>query len=222
MVDKDSRRKHDEINIDYGKGEMVGNSNIFDHEADYISFDEDAELKFTAPAKKVEEKKEAEEEPQSSPEQVKGNFPWMSQKTLQTRNMHLKLHNEILDFHDFVKANSEDVLKKKLVVRKLRGVIKELFPDAKVLVFGSCATDLNLPNSDVDLLVYNPQKSEQKMIKDITSELVSLRIPSHIEPITTSKVPIIKLEDKESKVHVDISFNRTNGIYCVKLVLKLL
>lgn len=136
--------------------------------------------------------------------------------------MHLKLHNEILDFHNFVKANSEDVLKKKLVVKKLRSVIKELYPEAKVLVFGSCATDLNLPNSDVDLLVYNPKKSEYKMIKDITSELVNQKIPGHIEPITTSKVPIIKMEDKETKVHVDISFNRTNGIYCVKLVLKLI
>jgi DNA polymerase sigma len=89
-------------------------------------------------------------------------------------------------------------------------------------VFGSSATDLNLPNSDIDLLVYNPTVRELKMIKEISSELVKKGIPSMIEPITTSKVPIIKLEDKETQVKVDISFNRTNGIYCVKLVLKLL
>lgn len=31
-------------------------------------------------------------------------------------------------------------------------------------------------------------------------------------------MPIIKLQDKETAINVDISFNRTNGIYCVKLV----
>ena len=33
-----------------------------------------------------------------------------------------------------------------------------------------------------------------------------------------AKVPIIKLQDKKTGVNVDISFNRENGIYCVKLV----
>jgi len=31
-------------------------------------------------------------------------------------------------------------------------------------------------------------------------------------------VPLIKLQEKHTKINVDISFNRTNGIYCVKLV----
>lgn len=139
-----------------------------------------------------------------------------------TKNIHLRLHNEILDFCDFIRANKEDNIKKALVVKKLRAVIKELYPSSKVLVFGSNATGLNLPNSDIDLLVFNPVVREVKMIKEISSELVGRGIPSMIEPITTSKVPIIKLEEKESKVSVDISFNRTNGIYCVKLVLKLM
>ena len=29
---------------------------------------------------------------------------------------------------------------------------------------------------------------------------------------------MIKLQEKHTKINVDISFNRTNGIYCVKLV----
>lgn len=135
--------------------------------------------------------------------------------------MHLRLHNEILDFVDFVKANTEDKVKKQLVVKKLREIIKGLYPKAKVLVFGSCATDLSLPNSDVDLLVFNPSVSEKKMLKEISSELVQVKATSWIEPIATSKVPIIKLEERQTKTHVDISFNRTNGMYCVKVVLKL-
>ena len=39
-----------------------------------------------------------------------------------------------------------------------------------------------------------------------------------IEPLKHTKVPLIKLRDKQTDINVDISFNRTNGIYCVKLV----
>jgi len=89
-------------------------------------------------------------------------------------------------------------------------------------VFGSCATGLNLPNSDIDLLVYNPGKGDITMINELTSELLRADICTSIEPIKHSKVPIIKLQDKATGINIDLSFNRQNGIYCVKLVRQLI
>lgn len=44
-----------------------------------------------------------------------------------------------------------------------------------------------------------------------------------IEPLKSAKCPIIKLADKQSGgVKVDISFNRENGIYAVRLVKQLM
>lgn len=61
------------------------------------------------------------------------------------------------------------------------------------MVFGSCATGLNLPNSDIDLLVYNPDVREDKMINKLTTCLFDSKTCKWIDPIKHAKVPIIKL-----------------------------
>ena len=69
----------------------------------------------------------------------------------------------------------------------------KVYPDAKVLIFGSCASGINLPQSDIDLLVYYPAVREFTMINKLTSELIRANICASIEPIKAAKVPIIKL-----------------------------
>ena len=97
-------------------------------------------------------------------------------------------------------------------------MVKDNYPEAVVMVFGSCATGLNLPNSDIDLLVFNPDVRELTMLNRISNALLRSGSCKSIEPLKHTKVPLIKLQDKETNMQVDISFNRTNGIYCVKLV----
>ena len=131
------------------------------------------------------------------------------------------MHSEILDFVEFVSPTAEDSVVRTSVIERVRAVISNQYPDAKVCVFGSCATGLNLPSSDIDLLCYYPAKNEVTLINKLTSEFVRSGICSSIEPIKFAKCPIIKLTDKDSGINVDISFNRENGIYCVQLVKKL-
>ena len=107
---------------------------------------------------------------------------------------------------------------RKHVVKKIRQVVTKVYPAAKVLVFGSCACGLNLAESDIDLLVYNPAVKDVQMINKLSMEFVRAGICSSIEPIKSAKVPIIKIADAESGINVDLSFNRENGVYCVKLV----
>jgi DNA polymerase sigma len=61
------------------------------------------------------------------------------------------------------------------------------------MVFGSCATGLNLPNSDIDLLVYLPDVKEANMINKLTNQLLKSGICKSIDPLKHAKVPIIKL-----------------------------
>jgi non-canonical poly(A) RNA polymerase PAPD5/7 len=105
-----------------------------------------------------------------------------------------------------------------VLVKKIKRCVRESYPDATVMVFGSCATGLNLPNSDIDLLVYNPEAKELAMLNKLSNTLVKQIEVQSIEPLKFTKVPLIKLQEKKSNINVDISFNRTNGIYCVKLV----
>lgn len=71
-------------------------------------------------------------------------------------------------------------------------------------------------------MVYCPSAKESSMINRISNELARSGICSSIEPIKNAKVPIIKLQDKQTGINADLSFNRENGIYCVKLVKQLM
>ena len=104
------------------------------------------------------------------------------------------------------------------MVKRIKNLVKSIWPDAVVMVFGSCATGLNLPKSDIDLLVYHPEVREQKLLDKLSAKLFRSDICKSIESLKHTKVPLIKMVDKRTEINVDISFNRTNGIYCVKLV----
>ena len=132
--------------------------------------------------------------------------------------MHSFLHNEILDYVKWLEPSPEDKQTRVNLVKKIKKVTKEIYPEAVVMVFGSCATGLNLPNSDIDLLVYHPQVKELTILNKLSNSLLRAGICKSIEPLKYTKVPLIKLQDKSSNINVDISFNRTNGIHCVKLV----
>ena len=56
------------------------------------------------------------------------------------------------------------------------------------------------------------------MLNKLSNSLLKSGICKSLEPLKFTKVPLIKLQDKLTNINVDISFNRTNGVYCVKLV----
>jgi non-canonical poly(A) RNA polymerase PAPD5/7 len=79
------------------------------------------------------------------------------------------------------------------LVKRLKKIVHQSHPEAVVMVFGSCATGLNLPNSDIDLLVYNPDVRELTMLNKISDSLVKSGICKSIEALKFTKVPLIKL-----------------------------
>lgn len=153
---------------------------------------------------------------------LKKQYPWLTKQTLKIKDIFLFLHSEILDFTDYISATEQDAQTRKQVVDRITRVVAEEYPLAKLCVFGSCATGLNLPKSDIDLLCYYPEAREQTLLNKLTHKLVRSGICSSIEPIKSAKCPIIKLTDKQSGINVDISFNRDNGIHCVHLVKQLM
>jgi len=120
-------------------------------------------------------------------------YPWLSDFTLKIKDAFIFLHNEILDFVKFIESTPEDLRIRKEVVTRVKSVVKSCYPDACVMVFGSCATGLNLPNSDIDLLVYLPDTKEINMINKLTQALLKAGICKSIDPLKHAKVPIIKL-----------------------------
>lgn len=204
----------------------VINLGTVDTKADFLSFSDIDMSRFTNKNKSGLELLKGDSvediETRISRKYDRDQYPWLSDFTLKVKEASIFLHNEILDFVKFIESTPEDLKIRKQVVNRVKSVVRECYPEASVMVFGSCASGLNLPNSDIDMLIYLPEIKETAMINKLTQGLLRAGICKSIDPLKHAKVPIIKLQDRESGVNVDISFNRTNGIYCVKLVKHLL
>ncbi len=79
---------------------------------------------------------------------------------------------------------------------------------AQVHVFGSQATDMYLPQSDIDLVVLYRRTMN---IWDLASAIERSGAALTVQVIDKARVPIIKLVESRFNIHVDISFNAITG-----------
>ena len=89
--------------------------------------------------------------------------PWLDEGTSRnnsiSRNMHPMtfLHNEIVSFVQLMEPLPSEIEQRELLVRRIQKTVQDNFPDGtRVEVFGSQATGLFLPTSDIDLVVMSP------------------------------------------------------------------
>ncbi|KAL0962103.1 hypothetical protein UPYG_G00335700 [Umbra pygmaea] len=128
------------------------------------------------------------------------------------------LHEEVVDFYNFMSPRPEEAAMRKDVVDRIEAVIKELWPTAKVQIFGSFSTGLYLPTSDIDLVVFG--KWERPPLQQLEQALRNHNVAEHgtIKVLDKASVPIIKLTDQDTDVKVDISFNVETGVKAAQFI----
>ncbi|XP_061572402.1 terminal nucleotidyltransferase 4A-like [Cololabis saira] len=128
------------------------------------------------------------------------------------------LHEEIMDFFNFMSPKPEEQAMRRDVVNKIESVIKDLWPTARVEIFGSFSTGLYLPTSDIDLVVFG--KWDHPPLQELEQALKKHNVagPYPIKVLDKATVPIIKLTDQESKVKVDISFNVETAVKAAQFI----
>ncbi|XP_074595864.1 terminal nucleotidyltransferase 4B-like [Brevipalpus obovatus] len=143
--------------------------------------------------------------------------PWRRKDKIYSPGV-IGLHEEIIDFYEYMSPTVEEHYMRIRVVENIKMVIKKLWPKAKVGVFGSFKTGLYLPTSDIDLVVQGkwetlPLHTLEKAILD-----AGISDSDSIKVLDKASVPIIKLVEKTTEIQVDISFNTNNGIESAKLI----
>ena len=150
-----------------------------------------------------------------------------SRNESQTDN--LRLHNEILDFYDFVAPQEyEHEIRHRLVQRVQQALGTQRFPQdtGRILCFGSFPAGLYLPTADMDL-VYTSDRFYQggpaamdfsnrgvvnSTLRKAARRLEMVHIATNVTCITKAKVPIIKFVDRVTNINVDISFENLSGV----------
>lgn len=129
---------------------------------------------------------------------------------------------EMKDFVNYISPSRDEIVARNLVVKKLKQQIANCWPGAEAHVFGSCATDLYLPGSDIDMVVISPRgdcENRQKLYQ-LSSFLRQRKLAKDIEVIAGAKVPIIKFTDPMTNLNIDVSFERTNGLEAARRIRK--
>ncbi|XP_075492254.1 protein HESO1-like isoform X2 [Primulina tabacum] len=121
------------------------------------------------------------------------------------------------------KANDYKVRRELICV--FNEIAKEIYGNSKkapvVVEFGSFVMDLFSPTSDLDLSVnfntnaHFPREKKIQTLRKFAKKLYSLQSKGHVYgvfPITTAKVPIVKVFDRGTGVECDISVENRDGI----------
>lgn len=131
----------------------------------------------------------------------------------------LQLHYEILDYVQYIgnQAREQQLLCQQAISR-VSAVVTSIFPKSRVEVFGSFATGLWMPSSDIDLVILNVdygirgqigRQSTQFLLQLLENELLYRGHTwlQSVQAIPLARVPVIKLIAKEGRVPIDITFS---------------
>ncbi|GAB4823273.1 hypothetical protein N2152v2_010319 [Parachlorella kessleri] len=137
--------------------------------------------------------------------------PWLrSLKGI--RSPLLRLHQEIAEFCRYLAPSEEESEQRQAALERVSGAVQSIWPSAEVKVFGSFATGLYLPTSDVDAVVVDSGCADVPAgLKALAQSLLRKKLAKNVQVIAKAKVPIIKFEEAESGYNFDVSFDVANG-----------
>lgn len=123
-----------------------------------------------------------------------------------------RLHEEISAFATWLEPTPNEVLKKLEVIARVMFVSQALWPQSRVVPFGSFTTGLSLPDGDVDLCIENaPDLHPVDLVSDLARVLKRCPFAREVIAIKKARIPIVKYQDWETKCQVDISINQDSA-----------
>jgi predicted nucleotidyltransferase len=112
------------------------------------------------------------------------------------------------------------------ITNVIKSLIKTRFPSCTVEIYGSFATRLHLPSSDIDMVIKESECEKRETLRMIEKLLKDQPFIVSSIFINTAFIPVIKAKAELNGAHVqiDITVNDSNhaGLRCLELVSRLL
>uniref|UniRef100_A0A914Y1J9 PAP-associated domain-containing protein n=1 Tax=Panagrolaimus superbus TaxID=310955 RepID=A0A914Y1J9_9BILA len=128
------------------------------------------------------------------------------------------LHYELLECFDWLRPTEAERFARCNVCQRVRNVLVDITPDAIFYVFGSVATNLFLPTSDIDISVELQRLSPYDM-QIVADAFRNSKNFKDVNVLDRVHVPIIKLTDRETNINIDISFNTSKAHCAVQYIM---
>ena len=144
-------------------------------------------------------------------------YPWMesrgaTERCASTSSPFVRLHIEIVEFVRLMSPTAEEVRQRTEATASVAEVVRSIWADAAVEIFGSFKTGLYLPSSDVDLvIIHSGCRNEADGLRALAIALSRRGLARNIQVIAQARVPIVKFEEPRSGVQFDVTFDRANG-----------
>ncbi|KAH8288575.1 hypothetical protein KR054_005479 [Drosophila jambulina] len=131
------------------------------------------------------------------------------------------LHQEIEHFYKYIQPTPTEFCLRAQAVRRIEDVLLSLWPSACVDIFGSFRTGLNLPISDIDLVVHLGSYWSPALLHELERELVARNVtdPATVTVVDKASVPVVKFTERVSRIKFDVSFNEAvSGVQAANLI----
>ncbi|CAO3624738.1 unnamed protein product [Cunninghamella blakesleeana] len=162
---------------------------------------------------------------------IEQHFPWwkeLPQELLLTSDRQAAAKGffyEVNNFISYLEPTAPEILLRDYLIHKIKFTVRKLWSGAEVIVFGSFATNIYLPDSDIDLTIQLPPKVHNsssryiQLAKALNADGVSDGPP---DTILSASVPVIKFQDRLTNLKVDITMNSYNGVEACRHIRQML
>ncbi|KAJ3028041.1 hypothetical protein HDV00_010695, partial [Rhizophlyctis rosea] len=146
--------------------------------------------------------------------------PWVPEGREYSEDLLQMLHEEIDDYVSYMSPSDAEHKMRLLTVSRLRTVVRSVFPNAEMSVFGSFDTKLYLPSSDIDIVLFEDSVGDRDVswLDNVQSGIRRGGIASKCDTIRNARVPILKYTDGLTGFNVDVSINMESGVESAKIV----
>lgn len=154
--------------------------------------------------------------------------PWLldpdsTENVLYSSDSSISLHFEILEFSRFVSPTEIELSSRNEMVMMVESIVRSIWPSSTTEVFGSYATGLYLPTSDIDICVRGtPEGGEMKEIEQLAEAVRNVSGFARRVHVIRAKVPLVKVISRKTSMNCDICVGMDNGPNVVPLIKKYL